>query len=60
MFIIQFIKFLEHSLTRFTWAVWFSLIPADVPEEHLVAGHVGARLVVSGVVLWLAGYHCGF
>ena len=34
--------------------------PADIPEEHHVAGHAGARLVVSGVVDKLAGYHCGF
>ena len=34
--------------------------PADVPEEHPVAGHAGARLVVSVVVVLLAGYHCGF
>ena len=31
--------------------------PADVPEEHPVAGHAGAHLVVSGVVIKLAGYH---
>ena len=48
------------KLSRFMWSVWFSLVPADVPEEHLVAGHIGARLVVSGVDLKLAIYHCGF
>ena len=50
--VVQFLRLLAHSLTRFVWSVRFALVPADVRDGHIVvAGHVGARLLVSGVVL---------
>ena len=50
--IVQFLRLLVHSLTRFAWSVLFKMVPVDVRDGHIVeAGHVGTRLLVSGVVI---------